>query len=312
MEISMRSIGKFLRELIWEPRINRKYKDILFRYVLADKKVLLKLYNALNETDYSDSSELEINTLENVIYLSYKNDLSFIIGNTVNLYEHQSTVNPNMPLRGLRYIAQLYNVYIEKIDENIYGSKLITIPRPQCIVFYNGKEYQEEQKVLKLSDAFEADKVGRYDSNLEFTVTVLNINYGNNKELLAKCCELEQYARFIHILRRYTDQGLSMKVAIRKTINECIEQDILKDILVRNESEVMEMFMTKYNKKAHMRVVCNEAREEGREEGRLEADAKWEKVVAEKEVELAKKDEIIAELLAKNGNSGGEANEGTG
>ena len=305
MERKKRSIKKRFEELFKRPRINRKYKDILFRFILSDKKVLLKLYNALNETDYSDVSELEINTLENVIYLSYKNDLSFIIGNTINLYEHQSTINPNMPLRGLRYIAQLYNVYIERVDENIYGSKLITIPRPQVIVFFNGDESYEERKVLRLSDAFETGKVGKYDSSLEFTVTVLNINYGNNKELMAKCCELEQYARFIHTLRGYTGQGLGMKAAMRKTIDECIEQDILKDILVRNEAEVMDMFMTKYNKKAHMRVIRNEGREEGHKEGRLEADAKWEKVIADKDAELAEKDVIIAALRAKIGNSGG-------
>ena len=309
MERNKRTIGKRFTELFKKPQINRSYKDILFRFVLADKKALLKLYNALNETDYNDENDLEINTLENVIYIGYKNDLSFIIGNTINIYEHQSTVNPNMPLRGLRYLTQLYNVYIDMADDNIYGSTLIHIPRPQAIVFYNGDESYEERKTLRLSDAFKTQDSGKYDSNLEFTITVLNINYGNNKDIMAKCCELEQYAQFIHIFRGYIKQGFNKEEALRRAIDKCIEKGILKDILIRNRAEVMEMMLTKYDFEAHMRVI----RKEGREEGRLEADAKWGKVVADKDAELAdkdteiadkdaelaKKDAIIADLLAK-------------
>jgi len=275
---------------------------------LTDKKVLLKLYNALNETDYNDENELEITTLENVIYMGYKNDLSFIIGNTINLYEHQSTICPNLPLRGLRYISLLYNVYMDMADENIYGTKLISLPRPQCIVFYNGTEYQEEQRIMRLSDAYQETAVGKFDSHLEFVVTVLNINFGNNKELLSKCRELEDYSRFIYLLREYTNQGLNMKTAMRRTIDECIKQDILRDILLQNEAGVMDMMLTKYNKKAHMRVIREEGREEGIEIGKAQSDEKWAKVVtekdavlSEKDVALSEKDALIKELTEKLG-----------
>ncbi|MCI8745248.1 MAG: hypothetical protein HFI25_06185, partial [Lachnospiraceae bacterium] len=92
-------------------KVNRKYKDVLFRFIFRDKKDLLSLYNAINGTDYKNPEELEINTLENVIYMKMKNDLSFLVGASMNLYEHQSTWNPNMPLRGLFYFAELYERY---------------------------------------------------------------------------------------------------------------------------------------------------------------------------------------------------------
>ena len=128
-------ISRFWRRI----RIRRKYKDRLFQKVFEDKKDLLDLYNAVNGTQYTNQDDLEITTLEDVIYLSMKNDLSFIISSTLNLYEHQSTYNPNLPVRGLIYFAKLYEAYIKKIDANVYGHKLIALPAPQFIVFYNGR-----------------------------------------------------------------------------------------------------------------------------------------------------------------------------
>ena len=93
--------------------INRTVKDRLFRFIFSkDPAALLQLYNALNGTDYEDADALEIVTLDNIVYMSMKNDLAFIVTGVLNLYEHQSTINPNMPLRCFytwdRSIRKLY------------------------------------------------------------------------------------------------------------------------------------------------------------------------------------------------------------
>lgn len=103
-------------------KINRKYKDRLFRFVFRDKKDLLELYNAINGTDYHDAEELEVNTLEDVLYLGMKNDMSFLLDTSMSLYEHQSTWNENMPLRGLLYFAELYQRYLEENGYRLTGT----------------------------------------------------------------------------------------------------------------------------------------------------------------------------------------------
>ena len=88
--------------------VNRQYKDRLFKLIFRDKKDLLQLYNAVNNTEYDNPEDIEVNTLEDVIYMGMKNDVSFLLTDILNLYEHQSTFNPNLPLRGLLYFARLF------------------------------------------------------------------------------------------------------------------------------------------------------------------------------------------------------------
>lgn len=122
---------------------------------------------------------LEINPLENVIYMSMINDLSFIIDVRLSLYEHQSTFSPNLPLRFLLYLSDLISGMVR--NENLYGTKKVLIPPPRFIVFYNGEEEQPDRQVLKLSDLYAVEE----DSpKLELEVLVLNINAGHNPELM--------------------------------------------------------------------------------------------------------------------------------
>ena len=116
---------------------NREYKDRVFRMLLKEPKVALEVYNAMNGTSYDNPDELIITTLENAVYLGMKNDVSFILGTQLVLYEHQSTPNPNMPLRNLAYVACVYMAYV--FGDNLYGRKLIKIPEPRFVVFYNGQ-----------------------------------------------------------------------------------------------------------------------------------------------------------------------------
>lgn len=250
----------------WSRRlfVRRRYKDFLFQRVFEDKKDLLELYNALNGTKYHDPGELEITTLEDVIYMSMKNDLSFIISSTLNLYEHQSTFNPNMPIRGLLYFAKMYEAYIKLKKMDIYGKQLVLLPTPQFVVFYNGREEQPDEQLLKLSDAFVPRKDG-IEPVIECRARMLNINYGHNENILNTCKRLHDYSFFIAEINRNLDKGFELNDAVNMAIKFCIDEGILSDILQKHQSEVFNMLLTEYDEKLHLMTVREEGREEGRE-----------------------------------------------
>ena len=231
-----------------------------------DKRDLLSLYNAVNGTNYQDPEDLEINTLENVIYLKMKNDLSFLVGASMNLYEHQSTWNPNMPLRGLLYFAELYERYINSNGYRLSGNTCIPLPFPNYIVFYNGLEREAERMELRLSEAFESGREG-YEPALECRALVLNINSGHNRKLMEKCRRLQEYAEFIGEIRRNLQRGMVLEKALRQAIEHCLAHGILTDILQRSQAEVRRMLLEEYDEKAEREYLRKEAIEEGRKEG---------------------------------------------
>lgn len=248
------------------PTADREYKDRLFRFVFSNKEDLLSLYNAVSGTEYEDPDELEINTLGNVLYLSMKNDISFLVSGTLNLYEHQSTYNPNMPMRGLLYYAKLYEKIIARNNINIYGSSAKTFPFPQHIVFYNGTDSQPDRTVLRLSDLFEKGGEGRTPA-LECTTVMLNINYGHNRELMEKCRRLKEYAIFVDRVRKNMETKKSLEEAIMQTIDDCIRDEILKDILIQQKAEVVQMILETFDQEKYEKAVKDEAFEDGKAEG---------------------------------------------
>ena len=251
--------------LLWDKlHINRRYKDQLFCFLFRDSRDLLQLYNAVNGSNYKDPRELEINTLENVIFMKMKNDLSFMIANSMNLYEHQSTYNPNMPLRGLVYLARQYEGLVEVREDDIYGTKLIPLPTPKYVVFYNGTDEQKDRTELYLSDAYES---GRGSGCLECRALVLNINRGHNRELMGKCRRLWEYSEFVAEVRDNLEEGYVLKQAVVQAIDTCIQKDVLTDILVKNRTEVMHMLLTEYDEKRHMKTVFEEGELSGYSKG---------------------------------------------
>lgn len=253
------------------PVIRRDHKDRIFRKLFGDpdnKENLLSLYNALNERDYDDPDMLEITTIDDVIYMGMKNDVSCIIDNHMSLIEQQSTYNPNMPLRGMLYSGQLYDQYITSHGLNRYSSKLIKIPAPKYFVLYNGTEDLPERSVLRLSDAFSvpADEECCY----EWTAVMLNINYGHNKKLLSACRVLEEYSLFVEKTRTHIAAGSSPKTAVELTVDECILEGVLSDFLKKHKAEVIGMFLTEYDEAETMEMFKKEFREDGIEEGRRE------------------------------------------
>lgn len=221
---------------------NRKYKDTVFRMLFADKSNLLSLYNAMSGSDYHDPSKLQIITLENAIYIGMKNDLAFVIGTNLFLYEHQSTYNPNMPLRNLFYISSEYQ---KMVDSNkLYSSTLLEIPAPHFVVFYNGTTKQEDRWYNYLSESYH-NFSGIPD--LELKVVTLNINKGHNTALMEQCQTLNEYAQYVDKVRTYTKED-NLDNAVERAVNECIRDGILADFLTQNKSEVIAMSIFEYDK----------------------------------------------------------------
>ena len=271
--------------------INRNFKDTLFRKIFDNKKDLLSLYNALNDTEHTDEDLIEINTIEDAIYIGYKNDISFVIDSELNLYEHQSSVNQNMPIRGLIYLTELYKGYIER----------------------NG---EPERRVMPLSDSYMTN-----DSNkgqkpcLELEALLVNINYGCNKEIMNKCQKLMEYSQLIALIRKYYDELVEKyaKLGIHKSkkeifaeavslaIEEAIRNNILKEILRNNKAEVTNMLLTEFDEKDYIEGVKEESerrgREEGRMEGRLEERLEGKIYLIIKKVKKSKSLQIIASEL---------------
>ena len=250
---------------------DRKYKDRVFRAVFKEKKDLLELYNALRGSDYTNPEDLEINTLENAVYMKMKNDLSFLIKGEQKLYEHQSTINPNMPLRGLFYLTDLFRKMIGAEGRKLYGSSRIQIPTPYYVVFYNGTQDQPDRQVMKLSDSYTVK--GEEPPCLEMTALVLNVNLGHNRELMEKCRKLQEYAQFVAAVRRYHEKEMDLTTAINHAIDECIQNNILAEFLIKNRAEVMDMLWYEYDEEEHIASEKEISYAEGKAEGRTEGEA---------------------------------------
>ena len=244
-----RKVARKRRTSEKELSANRKYKDTVFRMLFSDKVNLLSLYNAVNGSNYKDPDQLEIVTLENAVYMGMKNDLSFLIDTSILLYEHQSTYNPNMPLRDLFYISSEYQRLVDK--KTLYSSQLQKIPAPSFIVFYNGTERQEDSWVNYLSESFE---VLPDEPNLELKVITLNINEGHNPTLMEHCQTLREYAQYVAKVRHYTAQ-MPLNEAVTLAVNDCINEGILEEFLRQNRSEVIAMSIFEYNKEEEERKI---------------------------------------------------------
>ena len=246
--------------------INRSYKDRLFKIIFEDKKELLSLYNALTGNNYQYPDELEINTIDDVIYMHLKNDMSFILDDWQNLFEQQSTFNPNQPLRGFFYFADLYKV--KYFGKKIYSTRLLKIPTPQYIVFYNGTMNMPDKKELRLSDAFQQPTT---QPDIEVVAHMLNINYGHNKELMERCQKLKEYAQFIDIIRHYLreNEQWTNEQAISKAIDDCIQNNILRDILQKERLRVMASILSEFDEVGYKEMIQDEAIEDGEIRGSI-------------------------------------------
>lgn len=245
--------------------VNRIYKDRLYKMIFNDKSELLKLYNAINGTHYDDPAMLTITTLDNAIYMTMENDLSFIIDMRLALYEQQSTVNPNLPLRILMYITDIYSTYTK--DMNIYGSKKVQIPLPSFVIFYNGVKSQPDRTEFLLSELFHPTTD---QPALELKAVMLNINKGHNQELMNACHTLRDYSEYVARIRTYSAE-MPLTDAVEKAITECIHENILRDFLLKNRAEAKAMSIYEYDEEKTLRMFREEGYEDGERNGKIQA-----------------------------------------
>ena len=251
-----------------EITVQSKVYDSLFIAVFGkdserSKRWRLELYNALNNTNYTDPNALKLNTLENVLFIKMHNDVSFLIDSQLTLYEHQRTTNQNMPLRGFFYFAQLYHKYLIDAEEQLTTSKMIKIPNPNYIVFYNGDTNRDEDYEMRLSDAFMIeDKSGKF----EWTARVLNINKDYNLSLQNKCKALYDYIQFTSRINENKEKGMTNEKAIDEAIDWASEQNLLEGFIKEQKAEVKMTLLTEFNEEASIRGWRKEGMQQKAEE----------------------------------------------
>lgn len=253
---------------------NVQYKDRLFNFLFGseeNKEWTLSLYNAVNGSHYTDASMIKITTIREVMYLGMHNDVSFLISNEMNLYEQQSTYNPNMPVRLLQYAGNLYEKYFKENSLNKYGGRLLQLPVPKLVVFYNGKKEQPDEMILKLSDSFPEGS----DADIEVKVRMLNVNVGRNRLLLEACKPLGEYSWLVDEIRRNntTNDEDGMSSAVDRAITDMPDSFVIKSFLELHRTEVKGMLLTEYNEAEAMELFREEGRAEGRAEGLAEGRA---------------------------------------
>ena len=245
---------------------NKEYKSDVFSMLLQDKKRAMEIYNAINGTDYDDPELVEMTTLDDKSFsLTVRNDASFILDANLSLYEHQSTYCPNMPLRDLLYFASIIQKQSKAQKRDIYGGRILKIPVPHFVVFYNGKEDAPDQYDLRLSDAFEKETE---DPEIELVCHVYNINNGKNVPLLSKCQTLREYMYFVDMVRKNNEISGNLEDAIEKAINQCMEENVLRDFLAQHREEVMHVMTLDYTFERRLEMQRAEAIEDGERIGK--------------------------------------------
>jgi len=248
--------------------VNREYKDSVFTLLFNDEKVLAEVYGAISGINLGADVKITIATLKKVLAGGLFNDVAFVLNDRlVVLIEHQSTINNNMPLRMLLYIAEIYDRLSK--DEDLYSRKMFSIPRPEFIVLYNGVEDMPDKQILRLSDMFKNANGAGNPANLELVVTVYNINKGRNPEMARRSPTLDGYETFIHTVRE-NEKTMCFDDALRKAVVDCINQNVLKEFLENHKREVISMLTQEWDWDKALEVTKKEAWEDGRKESKKE------------------------------------------
>ncbi len=249
---------------------NREIKDRLFRMLFGSiekKSNVISLYNALNGSNYPEDADIEIRTIDEIIWLGMKNDVSFIIDNRLSLWEQQSTWNPNMPVRGLMYFGKMYEAFIDGLSpRSLYSKQLVKLPVPRYVVFYCGVDKKVEPMTkLHLSDAFEIPDDSR---EFEWTATVYDLKAPENAHLRKGCKALDDYVTFVNKLQECVRTGMGYERAIDETVDWCIKHDAMKGFLQKHRAEVKDMCLTEFNLEEYGDICKSDGRAEGRAEER--------------------------------------------
>jgi len=270
---------------------NREYKDNLFVYLFGNekyKRFTLELYNAINGTSYTNEDDVEITTLEKVVYINVKNDVSFLLSGKMNFYEHQSTYAPNIPLRMLIYSAKVYDRYIHERKYNVYGKTRYELPVPKCVCFYNGVQDMDDIEIMKLSDSLSGEDKG----DIEVKVTAVNINSGHNPEIMKASKTLGDYSLFVENVRKHSQETNNLKEAIDMAIKEMPKDSEVGEILRNNRSEVVSMCLEEYTQEYVDEL--HEIELERFKKRTDEAEARADKAEAGRNTEKNRADSLVA------------------
>lgn len=270
--------------------INRQHKDRVFKFIFGQNKFwALSLYNAINNSDYTDPEAIEFNTIDEILYIGMHNDLSFLIFSFLCVWEHQSTFNPNLPIRFLFHFAQLYEKHMKAHNYYRYGKNLIKLPTPKCVCFYNGTDEQPEEKFLRLSDAFETK------GDIEVEVRMLNINYGRNKAIMEACEPLRKYSWLVDAIRAGCPD---IEAAVDTALDTMPDDFVIKKFLILHRAEVKGMFLTEYNEEE----ILKQERQEGiqDEKKRVAADMLKKNLPLQLIKEISKLSEDVIRSIALN------------
>ena len=257
--------------------VTSKFKDNVFCMLYRDKRNLLELYNALNNSAYTNVDDLQVTTLNGGSYMKYKNDASFLLCMSLYMFEQQSSKNPNMPLRFLHYVSDVFRELFS--NSMLHRRSMIKIPVPHFVTFYNGLEkWVDKEGELKLSDMYE---IPVDDPELELKVRVININ--EDVHILNKCKTLRDYMTFVNKVRfKMGAEGDDVRVAVTEAMDECIEEDILVDFFEQHREEVVEVSIYDYDEEEVRRVLAEEYAQEVAQGMAQELVGKATKEAAEK------------------------------
>ena len=251
---------------------NRKHKDSLFvDYFSKDrdwKQHFLSLYNALHGTDLQvETTRLERVNLEQVLYMDYYNDIAVMVDDQfIMMIEHQSTINPNMPLRLLEYVTRIYGNRID--SKSKFSNQLIPLAKPEFIVFYTGKENIPPESYLSLSDAFKLNHVPNSELTLELVVKVCKINGKESSQIVSQCSDLDQYVQFLKLIDEAKSDGQAQPLT--RAIQKAVRCNVLKDYLERKGGEILSILMTEYDYATDIAVKQEEAYAQGAHQKALE------------------------------------------
>ena len=237
--------------------VSSKFKDNVFCMLYRDKRNLLELYNALNNSAYTNVDDLQVTTLNGGSYMKYKNDASFLLCMSLYMFEQQSSKNPNMPLRFLHYVSDVFRELFS--NSMLHRRSMIKIPVPHFVTFYNGLEkWVEDEDEIRLSDMYE---IPTDNPELELKVRVININ--KDVHILNKCKTLRDYMTFVNKVRfKMGVEGDNVRIAVTEAMNECIDEDILVDFFEQHREEVVEVSIYDYDEEEVRRVLAEEYAQE--------------------------------------------------
>ena len=274
--------------------VTSKFKDNVFCMLYRDKKNLLELYNALNNSAYTNVDDLQVTTLNGGSYMKYKNDASFLLCMSLYMFEQQSSKNPNMPLRFLHYVSDVFRELFS--NSMLHRRSMIKIPVPHFVTFYNGLEkWVEDEDEIRLSDMYE---ISADNPELELKVRVININ--EDVHILNKCKTLRDYMTFVKKVRfKMGVEGDDVRIAVTEAMDECIDEDILVDFFEKHREEVVEVSIYDYDEEEVRRVLAEEYAQEVAQGMAQEIVEKAAKEASEKAFAEGEQSMMINQIIKK-------------